>query len=73
MKKVATIVTIIAIILAIFSCTKVYGATVMILDFSIVPQDTITAGNGYKKVPDFHVIFDIFIILSFLKHYITFL
>ena len=36
-------------------------ATVIMFDFSIFPHDTITAGNGYKKVPDFHVTLDIII------------
>ena len=30
-------------------------ATVIILLFSIVPHDTITAGNGYSNVPDFQI------------------
>ena len=46
-------------------------ATVIIFDFSIVPQLTITAGIGYKNVPGFHITLDIksFLLLYIKIHY----
>ena len=41
-------------------------ATVIIFDFSIVPQLTITAGIGYTNVPGFHITFPIILFSSFL-------
>ena len=43
-------------------------AIVIILEFSILPQDTITAGSGYKKVPGFHITFDINSLLFLFFH-----
>ena len=36
-------------------------ATVIIFDFSMFPQETITAGIGYINVPGFHIVFAIFL------------
>lgn len=52
MKKVATIVTIIAIILAIFSCTKVYGAT-DVIDSKTESQLVKIKENAAKSLDDY--------------------
>ena len=52
MKKVATIVTIIAIILTIFGCTKVYGAT-DVIDSKTESQLVKIKENAAKSLDDY--------------------
>ena len=47
-------------------------ATVIILEFSISPEETITGGTGAIKAPPFHFIFDIFLPLNFCNIRFTF-